>query len=44
MPNPPKPPFETGRACHKNPVPDLNGTGGSGLAGDIGPPQPRALP
>jgi phospholipid/cholesterol/gamma-HCH transport system substrate-binding protein len=44
LPASPKPPFETGRACHKNPVPDLNGTGGSGLAGDIGPPQPRALP
>jgi phospholipid/cholesterol/gamma-HCH transport system substrate-binding protein len=40
----PKPPFETGRACHENPVPDLNGTAGSGLAGDVGPPQPEALP
>jgi phospholipid/cholesterol/gamma-HCH transport system substrate-binding protein len=40
----PKPPFETSRACHENPVPDLNGTAGSGLAGDVGPPQPEALP
>jgi phospholipid/cholesterol/gamma-HCH transport system substrate-binding protein len=44
LPASPKPPFQTDRACHKNPVPDLNGTGGSGLAGDIGPPQPEAGP
>jgi phospholipid/cholesterol/gamma-HCH transport system substrate-binding protein len=44
LPASPKPPFETGRACHKNPVPDLNGTGGTGLAGDIGPPQPEVTP
>jgi ABC-type transporter Mla subunit MlaD len=44
LPASPKPPFETGRACHKNPVPDLNGVGGSGLPGDIGPPQPEAGP
>ncbi|HSJ18117.1 MAG TPA: hypothetical protein VK920_08480, partial [Solirubrobacterales bacterium] len=40
----PKPAFETGRACHRNPVPDVNGAGGSGLPGDIGPPQPEAGP
>src|SRR5918996_3648258 len=28
LPASPKPPFETGRACHENPVPDLNGTNG----------------
>jgi phospholipid/cholesterol/gamma-HCH transport system substrate-binding protein len=39
----PKPPFNTDRPCHTNPVPDLNGTGGSGLAGDIGPPMPEVL-
>jgi phospholipid/cholesterol/gamma-HCH transport system substrate-binding protein len=38
----PKPPFVTGRACHKNPVPDLNGTNGG--PGTIGPPQPEARP
>jgi phospholipid/cholesterol/gamma-HCH transport system substrate-binding protein len=38
----PKPPFETGRACHENPVPDLNGTNGG--PGTIGPPQPEAIP
>jgi virulence factor Mce-like protein len=40
----PKPPFNTDLACHQNPVPDLNGTSGSGVAGDIGPPMPEALP
>jgi len=40
----PKPPFNTNVPCHQNDPPDLNGTGGSGLAGDIGPPQPEALP
>ncbi len=39
-----KPPFDTDTKCHKNPVPDLNGTGGSGLPGDIGSPQPETLP
>ena len=39
-----KPPFDTDRKCHKNSVPDLNGTSGSGVAGDIGPPQPEAIP
>jgi len=40
----PQPEYTTDRPCHQNPVPDLNGTSGSGLAGDIGPPQPEALP
>jgi phospholipid/cholesterol/gamma-HCH transport system substrate-binding protein len=38
----PKPPFQTDRACHRNPVPNLNGTGGG--PGAIGPPQPEAIP
>jgi ABC-type transporter Mla subunit MlaD len=38
----PKPPFETGRPCHQNSVPDLNGTNGG--PGTIGPPQPEAIP
>jgi phospholipid/cholesterol/gamma-HCH transport system substrate-binding protein len=40
----PKPPFDTNRKCHTNPVPDLNGTGGTGLPGDIGPAMPVELP
>jgi phospholipid/cholesterol/gamma-HCH transport system substrate-binding protein len=42
LPASPKPPFETGRNCHQNPVPDLNGTDGG--PGTIGPPQPEAIP
>jgi phospholipid/cholesterol/gamma-HCH transport system substrate-binding protein len=38
----PKPPFQTERACHRNPVPNLNGSGGG--PGAIGPPQPEAIP
>ncbi len=44
LPPSPKPPFNTSRACHRTPVPDLTGTGGSGLPGDIGPPMPAVLP
>jgi ABC-type transporter Mla subunit MlaD len=39
-----KPPFRTNVACHRNAVPNVNGTGGGGLPGGIGPPQPEALP
>ena len=38
----PKPPFRTDVACHRNAVPNINGTGGG--PGTIGPPQPEALP
>ena len=38
----PKPPFRTDVACHRNPVPDINGTAGG--PGAIGPPMPEALP
>jgi virulence factor Mce-like protein len=38
----PKPPFRTDFACHRNAVPNINGTGGG--PGAIGPPQPEALP
>jgi len=37
-----KPPFRTDVACHRNAVPNINGTGGG--PGAIGPPQPEALP
>jgi ABC-type transporter Mla subunit MlaD len=40
----PRPPFRTDVACHRNAVPNINGTGGGGLPGAIGPPQPAALP
>jgi phospholipid/cholesterol/gamma-HCH transport system substrate-binding protein len=40
----PKPPFRTDVACHRNAVPDLNGTGGGAVPGRVGPPQPEALP
>ena len=39
-----KPAFNTDVACHQNAVPDINGTGGSGLPGDLGPAMPEALP
>jgi phospholipid/cholesterol/gamma-HCH transport system substrate-binding protein len=42
LPASPQPPFETGRACHQNPVPDLNGTNGG--PGTVGPPMPEVLP
>ena len=38
----PRPPFRTDRACHRNPVPDINGTAGG--PGAIGPPQPEVIP
>jgi ABC-type transporter Mla subunit MlaD len=38
------PPYRTDVACSSNPLPDVNGTGGAGLPGDVGPPQPEALP
>jgi ABC-type transporter Mla subunit MlaD len=42
LPASPKPPFQTDVACHRNAVPNINGTGGG--PGGIGPPQPEALP
>jgi len=39
-----KPPFSTEVACHKNAVPDINGTGGGGLPGGVGPAMPELLP
>jgi ABC-type transporter Mla subunit MlaD len=38
------PPYRTDVACHTNPLPDVNGTGGAGLPGDIGPPIPETVP
>ena len=35
------PPYRTDVACHTNPLPDVNGTGGAGLPGDVGPAGPR---
>jgi ABC-type transporter Mla subunit MlaD len=42
LPASPQPPFEPGETCHKQDVPDLNGTNGG--PGTIGPPQPEASP
>jgi ABC-type transporter Mla subunit MlaD len=38
------PPYRTDVACHTNPVPDVNGTGGVGLPGDVGPAAPSTVP
>jgi ABC-type transporter Mla subunit MlaD len=38
------PPYRTDVACHTNPLPDVNGTGGVGLPGDVGPPAPATVP
>ena len=38
------PPYRPDVACHTNPLPDVNGTGGVGLPGDVGPPAPAAVP
>ena len=38
------PPYRTDVACHTNPLPDVNGTGGAGLPGDVGPPAPATVP
>ena len=31
------------RPCASNPLPDVNGAGGAGLPGDVGPPQPATV-
>jgi phospholipid/cholesterol/gamma-HCH transport system substrate-binding protein len=38
------PPYRTDVACHTNPLPDVNGTGGTGLPGDVGPAAPSTVP
>jgi phospholipid/cholesterol/gamma-HCH transport system substrate-binding protein len=38
------PPYRPDVACHTNPLPDVNGTGGGGLPGDVGPASPGAVP
>ena len=38
------PPYRPDVACTSNPLPDVNGTGGVGLPGDVGPPAPAAVP
>ncbi|MGH2952704.1 MAG: MlaD family protein [Solirubrobacterales bacterium] len=41
---PTTPPFRPDVRCHTNPLPDVNGVGGAGLPGDVGPPSPEGLP
>ena len=36
------PPYRPDVACTSNPLPDVNGTGGAGLPGDVGPPAPAS--
>ena len=38
------PPYRPDVACHTNALPDVNGVGGAGLPGDVGPPAPEAVP
>jgi ABC-type transporter Mla subunit MlaD len=38
------PPYRPDVPCTQNPLPDVNGTGGAGLPGDVGPPMPEAVP
>jgi phospholipid/cholesterol/gamma-HCH transport system substrate-binding protein len=38
------PPYRPEIPCASNPLPDINGTGGTGLPGDVGPPSPQAVP
>jgi phospholipid/cholesterol/gamma-HCH transport system substrate-binding protein len=38
------PPYRPEIPCATNPLPDINGTGGAGLPGDVGPPSPAAVP
>ncbi len=38
------PPFRQDVRCFQNPIPNVNGTGGAGLPGDVGPPSPVAVP
>lgn len=38
------PPYRPEVTCASNALPDVNGTGGVGLPGDVGPPAPAAVP
>jgi hypothetical protein len=38
------PPYRTDVPCHTNPLPDVNGLGGDGLPGDVGPAAPAPVP
>jgi phospholipid/cholesterol/gamma-HCH transport system substrate-binding protein len=38
------PPYRPEIPCASNPLPDVNGTGGDDLPGDVGPPSPEAVP
>ena len=38
------PPYRPDVTCASNPLPDINGTGGVGLPGDVGAPSPEAVP
>ena len=40
---PTTPPYRTDVACSENQLPDVNGAGGAGLPGDVGPPQPATV-
>ena len=37
------PPFRPDVRCPQNPIPNINGTGGTGLPGDVGPPMPSEV-
>ncbi len=37
------PPYRPDVPCASNPLPDVNGTGGTGLPGDVGAPQPATV-
>ena len=41
---PATPPYRPEIPCASNPLPDINGTGGAGLPGDVGAPSPQAVP
>ena len=38
------PPYRPDVSCASNPLPDVNGTGGAELPGDVGAPNPEAVP
>jgi ABC-type transporter Mla subunit MlaD len=38
------PPYRPDVRCHTNALPDVNGVGGAGLPGDVGPASPEGLP
>ena len=41
---PATPPYRPDVLCSSNPLPDVNGSGGTGLPGDVGAPSPVAVP